>query len=124
MLKIYKLKLIPSAKRMFHEIRQWDLQEDNDTKHTARICSQWKLKNLINRINWPSNSPDLNPIENVWGLIKTQLAGKTFHSTNHFIYNIRKIWNNFSQEYAQALVLSMPKRIKEVICNNGDWILY
>jgi len=43
----------------------WILQENNDLKHRSRLCTSWKEKNNIETFDWPSQSPDANPIENV-----------------------------------------------------------
>ena len=63
---IYKKTLLSSARNFFGEDdNNWKLQEDNDPKHTSGKVQNWKDKNNIKRISWLSQSPDLNPIENV-----------------------------------------------------------
>ncbi|KAI4904537.1 hypothetical protein NFI96_008305 [Prochilodus magdalenae] len=44
--------------------RGWVFQHDNDPKHTARITKEWLRKKHIKVLEWPSQSPDLIPIEN------------------------------------------------------------
>ncbi len=74
---IYKRCLLPTAKDQFEwKSTDWKLQEDNDPKHTSKLANQRKSKYRIQRLHWPSISPDLNPIENVWKLLKMNLARK------------------------------------------------
>ncbi|KMQ87689.1 transposable element tcb1 transposase [Lasius niger] len=66
MLKIYKKALLPSAERWFIDKNEdWILQEDNDPKHRSKLCTEWKKQSGIVTLDWPSQSPDANPIENV-----------------------------------------------------------
>lgn len=43
----------------------WVLQEDNDPKHRSRVCTEWKLQNIVFTLDWLASSPDTNTIENV-----------------------------------------------------------
>ena len=71
MCKIYKNGLLPSTKKWFGDNdTYWNLLEDNDPKHTSKICKKFKVDNGIQSLSWPSQSTDCNPIENVWGLMK------------------------------------------------------
>lgn len=125
MLKIYRRALLKSAKKWFESDNEsWILQEDNDPKHRSRLCTVWKAENDIETLDWPAQSPDANPIENVWSIIKRKLQGKRVYTLKQLCYHIRAIWRSLPQQYAENLVESMPKRCQRILDNNGDWTTY
>ena len=100
------------------------LQDDNDPKHRAKIIEKWKNDNNIKYLDWPSNSPDLNPIENIWAILKNKVRKLKSKTLNELRSNIIESWNNIDQQTIINTINSMPKRIKDVIDNNGGSIKY
>lgn len=109
---------------LFFEDNELIFQDDNDPKHRARLLCQWKFDFSINSLNWPPNSPDLNPIENIWHLLKNKLECIENQTSEEFIKSIEIIWKNISIETINNIIDSMPRRIEKVILNSGNYIDY
>ena len=71
-------------------------------------------------LEWPGNSPDLNPIENLWSIIKNKVSEKHPASLGALPSAIKKVWvKEISSDYCCKLIESMPHRLQEVIKNKG-----
>lgn len=110
--KIYAKALLPSAKRMFpRQNDSWVLQEDNDPKHRSRLCTAWKEENGINVLDWPSQSPDANPIENIWAWMKLKLRRKNVVTVPDLTRELKSVWRSLPHNYAENLVESIPHQL-------------
>ena len=68
-------------------------QQDNDPKHTSRIAKRFFLEKNIKTLDWPAMSPDMNPIENLWDLIKVRVASKQPKNIRELKSKIVEVWN-------------------------------
>jgi len=66
----------------------WTFQQDNDSKHTSKKARKWSKQKSIQGMNWPAQSPDLNPIENLWADVKNR-----FLKPNPIITMIFGVWS-------------------------------
>ena len=101
--------------------------QDSAPCHKAKLVSAWLKKEQIEVLQWPGNSPDLNPIENAWNQMKMKLSCKYTSSVLQLREEIKELWVlDMDIAYFQKLSDSMPTRIQNVIKakgNNYDKIL-
>jgi len=97
-------------------------QEDNAPCHTAQIAKKWKNDNDIISLPWPAQSPDLNPIENLWDELKRRLRKNEYKAKNKAeLFNlIKEEWYKISTAIINKLIESMPRRTKAVLKNKGN----
>ncbi|CAF1263807.1 unnamed protein product, partial [Rotaria magnacalcarata] len=93
----------------------WIFQQDNAPIHQAKVNLTWFKSQKINVLPWPSLSPALNPIENLWGILarKVYEGRKQFRTKEQLKTTIIKSWEEISVEQLRALIESMPERIFE-----------
>uniref|UniRef100_A0AAY5L5H5 Tc1-like transposase DDE domain-containing protein n=1 Tax=Esox lucius TaxID=8010 RepID=A0AAY5L5H5_ESOLU len=111
--------LLPSALKMFPNSENWFFQQDNAPCHTARSIKVWMEDHQIKTLSWPAQSPDLNPIENLWNLMKRKMDGHKPSNKAELLEFLCQEWNKVTQQQCDRLVESMPRRIKAVIKNQG-----
>lgn len=99
-------------------------QQDNASIHVSRHSKDWLEARGIPTLPWPANSPDLNPIENLWAILARRVYGppsqkNTFLCSRDLKNKIVLEWDQISTDLLLSLSRSMPNRIFEVILKNG-----
>lgn len=105
---------------------KWTFQQDNAPCHASAYTKKWFQEHNLDVINWPAVSPDLNPIENLWGILvrKVYANGRQFKTISELKETIEQEWDDISLNILQSLINSMPDRIFEVIKGNGNKTKY
>jgi transposase len=123
---ILKLKLLPlinSYKEKFPNNKIL-FQQDNATCHTTFKTCKFFGDNNIEVMFWPANSPDLNPIENIWVILKKNI-GKIYVKTKDELINIIvKCVNDLEISKINNIIISMDNRINELFNNSFDYVNY
>ncbi len=118
---ILKEKMLPSLRALG---RRALFQHDNDPKHTSKATVGFLKKNRVKVIQWPSMSPDLNPIEHLWGILKRQVEYHSPSSIQSLKEVILEEWKKTDLAKCRQLVNSMPRRLGAVIKNHGGHTKY
>lgn len=122
-IEILQQSMLPSAERLFES--DFFFQDDNAPCHRAKSVASWIKKKRIKAIDWPAQSPDLNPIENLWHKISLEISKKQPRSKRELIESLIAAWNHFiTPEHLRKLVHSMPERCRLVRMNKGWPIKY
>jgi hypothetical protein len=115
---ILENEMLPSKTKLFGR-RKFIFQQDNDPKHTANVTKDWLVMKKVKRLDWPPQSPDLNPIENLWSILDRSVKNRRPNSNEELFDILHKAWNSIEVELLETLALSMPRRLQAVIDNNG-----
>lgn len=111
--------------------------QDNAPTHTARIVQdwlrEWAQENGVELVDWPPYSPDLNPIENLWKLLKERICDKypelsdmpkNTASWELLVRAAIDVWELFEDKLLERLVESMDRRMEAVIAAKGWYTKY
>jgi transposase len=101
-------------------------QQDNASVHTAHVVKEYFLEKKLDVLEWPANSPDMNPIEHLWGYMKARLDEypEAPRNMQELWERVQDVWTTIPSEYIKELYESMPRRIKALYDNKGGLTKY
>ncbi len=120
-LKKRLLKNFPALRPCMAELKGVEplvYQHDGSTAHTASVINDYFEERMIEVLEWPAKSPDLNLIESVWSKLKSHLK-KSYEDQEELVEDIEKSYNLIPSDYIIKLYSSMKRRIQAVIDSNG-----
>ncbi|KAK3525999.1 hypothetical protein QTP70_011800 [Hemibagrus guttatus] len=116
--KILKENVRPSV--CDHKLkRTWVLQQDNDPKHTSKSTSEWLKKNKMKTLEWPSQSPDLNPIEMLWHDLKKVVHARKPSNVSELQQFCKDEWAKIPPQRCNRLIASYRKRLIAIVAAKG-----
>lgn len=127
--RILEKTMLPAAQELMSAEHpdDWIFQQDGDSAHTAKSTKSWLDVHVPQHLtlpHWPSNSPDINIIENVWGIVSADIRKHNATSKLGLKKSIKKAWDNLKIETIRNLYDSVPRRMKAVIRAKGDRTRY
>lgn len=124
--KILEERLLPQLSEWFTDGEKPIFMHDGAPCHKARTITKFLAEKNITVLDWPGNSPDMNPIENVWELMKREVHKSTITTKQELIEKLIDVWhrNVHLQTVVKNCIESMPRRIASLIAAKGGHTKY
>ncbi|GFV06568.1 transposable element Tcb2 transposase [Trichonephila clavipes] len=105
---------------------QFLFMDDNAPCNRTVAAEQLLESEDIERMDWPTRSPDLNPIEHVWDFLGRRLAASTLPPVTilELLLALQDEWTAMPQQLIDTLILSMGRRCETCLAVRGDHIPY
>ena len=94
-------------------------QQDLAPAHTAKSTKTWFNDRGITVLDWSENLPDLNPIENLWGIAKRKMRDMTPNNAEKLKAALEASWSSITPQQSHRLITSIPRHIEAVILQKG-----
>ncbi len=109
--------MLPSADKLYGDA---DLifQQDLAPAHTAKGTKSWFNDHGVTVLDWPANSPDLNPVENLWGIVK-RMRDTRPNNAEDLKAAFKATWASITPQQCHKLITSMSRHIEAVIHAKG-----
>lgn len=110
--------------RAFYPAGPWHFQQDNVRFHTTPETVTYLHEKGVTLLEWPAWSPDLNPMENLWNVLKARVYARFPQSLEEREAAIREEWDAVDLKFISRICRSMPRRLQLLLDNNGHKISY
>uniref|UniRef100_A0A8C5LZY6 Tc1-like transposase DDE domain-containing protein n=1 Tax=Leptobrachium leishanense TaxID=445787 RepID=A0A8C5LZY6_9ANUR len=108
-----------ASARKLNMKRNFIFQHDNDPKHTSKSTKEWLHQKKIRVLEWLSQSPDLNPIENLWSDLKRAVHRRCPRNLTDLECFCKEKWAIIAKSRCAMLIDSYPKRLSAGIKLKG-----
>ncbi len=95
--------MLSSADQIFKDA-DFIFQQDLAPAHTAERTKTWLNDHGVGVLDWPANSPDLNPIENLWGIVKRKMRNKRPKNADELKTTVKETWASIPPQQCHKLI--------------------
>ena len=132
--KYYCERLLPGYIKAMHHLRtryedqpgiNWLFQEDGDPSHGMRapgLARRLENSNWVMNLTHPAQSPDLNPMEAAWNILKQRYRRRTWRSIEELKEVLQDKWSKIAMEEVRARISDIPRRCKLLVETGGKSI--
>ncbi len=97
--------MLPSADKLYGDA-DFIFQQDLAPAHTAKGTKSWFNDHGVTVLDWPANSPDLNPIENLWGIVKRKMRDTRPNNADELKATVKETWASIPPQQCHKLITS------------------
>ena len=117
--------LLPWAETHFNGA-PWTLQQDSAPSHASKMTQNWikaKIPSFLSKDEWPSRSPDLNPLDfSLWAILESKVCQTPHDSVKSLKSKLQREWAAIPQGTVRACCEAFQSRLRAVIQNKGGHI--
>lgn len=112
--QVIEARLIPQLREWFQDGERYIFMQDGAPCHTANAVMKFLNDRHIPVLPWPGNSPDMNPLENLWQLVKKRVSKTNITTRQQLIEQIIAVWHRDPEitALARSCIDSMPRRVQ------------
>ncbi|RPA90925.1 hypothetical protein L873DRAFT_1838836 [Choiromyces venosus 120613-1] len=115
--------LWPVCQQLLREDQEFILMEDNAPGHDCWYTNQERVKEGVNKVNWPPNSPDFNPIERIWYLLKSRIQTRRGNECVMSVKRMREVlveeWNHVTIDEINREIQRLPTVMERCLNVHG-----
>ena len=118
-IRVLQEEVLPSLLQLYPG-RMPFFQDDGAPCHRATTVVRRRTELRIKHLPWVGQSPDVNPIENLWSFLKHRVRKRHPKTRTELIQVVSEVWNNeISLSLVRKLCFSVPRRLRQVVVKRG-----
>lgn len=119
-IQVLRTRLLPQVKE-WYDNKPWIFQQDSAPCHTARSVKTWCSENDVKLLPWAGNSPDMNPIESLWSILKDEIHDVPITTKRDLIERLIHVWfhSDKIRNLCRTLIVGMPRRVRALKLAKG-----